>query len=331
MGVNHMQTDIERRGYRLMATSRAIDDACLRLIADGVDVPNYHGARGQEAMYAGAGVPLTERDYLLYNYRAFATLLAKGVTLDELCGDLLLRANGTSRGHGGIMHVVKPEVRVVGRNGVFGSKFGMATGLGLAIRMRGEASAVLCMFGEAEGNRGTIYEALNMAVLHDLPIVFVAENNGYAVAARTRDLYAGGNMSDLVRGFPMPVSAIDGNDFVVVRSEIDEAVQRARAGGGPSYVEVLSYRVDPHHAHDDDSLYRDQHEAGFWQARDPLARLEAVLVQQGVPAGEVETIRKEADASVRAAMETATNAPLPDAAGVYDFVYFTDRQDIPQR
>ena len=192
--------------YRLMLLSRAIDEACVDLAHKGVAVPNYHGARGQEALYAGVGVALQPADQLLYNYRAFATLLAKGITLEELAADLLMNARGTSRGHGGIMHVTAPERGIVGRNGVFGSKFGIALGLAQEIVLRRREAAVVCMFGEAEGNRGGLYEAMNIAALRRLPILFVAENNGYAVAAPTDLLYCTGDMSGPLSGFPMPVS-----------------------------------------------------------------------------------------------------------------------------
>ena len=141
-------------------------------------------------------------DYLLYNYRAFATLLAKGVTPEELMGDLLMNALGTSRGHGGIMHVTAPERGIVGRNGVFGSKFGIALGLAHELVVNRRGGAVFCMFGEAEGNRGGLYEAMNLAALRKLPILFVAENNGFAVAAPTSLLYATGDMSGQLAVIP---------------------------------------------------------------------------------------------------------------------------------
>ena len=155
--------------YRLMLLSRAIDEACVDLAHKGVAVPNYHGARGQEALYAGVGVALQPADQLLYNYRAFATLLAKGITLEELAADLLMNARGTSRGHGGIMHVTAPERGIPGRNGVFGSKFGIALGLAQEIVLHRRQAAVVCMFGEAEGNRGGLYEAMNIAALRTAP------------------------------------------------------------------------------------------------------------------------------------------------------------------
>ena len=311
-------------GYRLMVESRAIDDVCVALFNKDVPVPNYHGARGQEALYAGVGLALRGPDYLLYNYRAFATLIAKGVTLTELANDLLMTADGTSRGHGGIMHVSAPERGIVGRNGVFGSKFGIALGLAQEIVLNQRSATVVCMFGEAEGNRGGLYEALNVAALRNLPIVFVAENNGYAVAAKTTLLYSTGDMSGMVRGFPIPVSKIDGNDLELVENEVSAMCQRSRGGAGPSFVECVTYRLDPHHAHDDDSKYRDSTVLATHWEREPIARFEVRMRQSGFSDDELATERHSATNRVQAAFDVAQSASRPTLDEVFGHIYLED-------
>lgn len=309
-------------GYEAMWVSRAIDDACARLLGQGIPVPNYHSARGQEALYVAAGSALEPGDHLLYNYRAFATLLAIGVTLPELVGDLLLRATGTTGGHGGIMHVVHPDLGLVGRNGVFGSKFGIAVGLGLALQADERTGAVLCMFGEAEGNRGTLYESLNVACLRKLPIVFLAENNGFAVGARTSDIYSTGNMSDLVRGFPMPVESVDGNDLEAASVVIARAMRMARAGSGPAYVECVTYRLDPHHGRDDERVYRTEDEVALHRHDDPIARFRQILLAREVPESDLSRAQARAVAQVEDAVAVALEAPLPQFKGVVDRIYY---------
>lgn len=308
--------------YRLMLLSRAIDDACDELVGRGVPVPNYHGSRGQEAMYAGVGISLAPEDYLLYNYRAFATLLAKGVTLDELLGDLLMSSRGTSLGHGGIMHVTAPEKGIVGRNGVFGSKFGIALGLAQEIVLNRRRAAVMCMFGEAEGNRGGLYEAMNVAALRKLPILFVAENNGYAVAATTDLLYSTGDMSGLVTGFPMPVVKIDGNDVEAVADRIATLSAAARAGEGPAYVECVTVRLDPHHAHDDQARYRDPAAMEEAWAVEPLVRARRRLIAQGRSEEELEREQRVATDRVAAAATDALKAPSASLDLVYSHTYY---------
>jgi len=308
--------------YRLMLLSRAIDDACTELAAQSMEVPNYHGARGQEAMYAGVGIALVPEDYLLYNYRAFATLLAKGVALEELMGDLLMNSRGTSLGHGGIMHVTAPERGIVGRNGVFGSKFGIALGLAQELVVNQRQAAVVCMFGEAEGNRGGLYEAMNVAALRKLPILFLAENNGYAVAATTELLYSTGDMSGQVSGFPMPVIKIDGNDVEAVADHVAVLTDTARTGGGPAYLECVTVRLDPHHAHDDQSRYRDPATLEAAWSRDPLLRARNRLVSLGRTPEELGLEQLQATERVAAAVRAVIDAPPATIDFVYSHTYF---------
>jgi len=310
--------------YRLMLLSRAVDDACDELAAQGVAVPNYHGARGQEALYAGVGVCLRPEDQLLYNYRAFATLLAKGVTVAELMGDLLMNAAGTSLGHGGIMHVTAPDRGIVGRNGVFGSKFGIALGLAHEIVLNGREAAVVCMFGEAEGNRGGLYEAMNVAALRKLPIVFVAENNGYAVAATTDLLYSTGDMSGAVSGFPMPVTKVDGNDVAAVADQAEKFTTAARSGHGPAYLECVTSRLDPHHAHDDQSLYRAPAALEAAWAVEPLVRTRSRLLELGTSEEELAQDLQQAADQVAAAVRSASEAAPASIDLVFSHTYYQE-------
>ncbi len=300
-----------------MQTSRAIDDACDRLMAQGHPVPNYHGSRGQEALYAGVGVTLREEDYLLFNYRAFATLLAKGVDLTELIGDLMMNQAGTTHGHGGIMHVHDRQRGIVGRNGVFGSKFGIALGLAQELVLSGRNGAVACMFGEAEGNRGALYEAMNIALLRRLPIVFFAENNGFAVAATTSVLYATGDMSSIWSPDVLPVDKVDGNSISAVITASDAALSRARAGEGPSFVELVTARIDPHHAHDDQTIYRTAEDIRRAWDVEPIRGAIELLEQGGMAQQEIEQIKVDAKTAVDNAVREASRAAEAEMGPVY--------------
>jgi TPP-dependent pyruvate/acetoin dehydrogenase alpha subunit len=317
--------------YRLMLVSRAIDDACARVLADGDAVPNYHSGRGQEALVA-LGMVLDTPDYLQFNYRDFPALLAKGLSLDALVADLRLKATGTTAGYGGIMHVSAPELGIVGRNSIFGSRFGIAVGLALSAQLEGAGRVVMCTYGEAEGGRGPIYEAINFACLRSLPIIFVAQNNGFCISARTAALYAGGDMSSQWRGMPMPVTAVDGNDVAAVHTVAQAAVERARAGLGPSLVETVTYRIDAHFPTEADFLgrfdYRDEAEIDGWRAKDPIDRTERQLLAAGkLDASAIATLRGEVGDEVERSFAAAAASPDPDPAAVLQFRYHSE---VPQ-
>jgi pyruvate dehydrogenase E1 component alpha subunit len=317
-------------GYRLMLASRETDRVCQEIIAAGGSVPNYHAGVGEEAVSVGMGLTLKPRDYLLYTYRDFGALLAKGITLEELAGDLLLRVSGTTQGFGGIMHVVSPEHGIVGRNGVFGSRFGIAVGLAMASTYLHDGRVVLCAYGEAEGGRGPLYEAINMACLHKLPIVFVAENNGFTISTRTTDVYAGGTMSAMWRGSPLPVMTADGNALDRVFAAVGAAVRHARSGLGPVLVELVTYRIDPHIPAEAEVFgappYRTEAEIDSWRARDPINRFEALLLSTGTldPDGTRE-VQREVASSVRRAFDAALAAAEPALDAVQRYVYL-DRE-----
>ncbi len=308
--------------YRLMLTSRVIDDRCQELVVDGGFVPNYHSGRGQEALSVALGFAPERRDYLLYTYRDFGALLAKGVTITELVADLLLKVTGTTKGFGGIMHVVAPQHGIVGRNGVFGSRFGIAIGLALASVRLNEDRVVVCAFGEAEASRGPLYEALNMACLGNLPVLFVAQNNGFAIAARTQDMFASGDMSGMWQGAPLPVTTVDGNEWEAVYQAVEVGLRHCRDGLGPYFLEAFTYRIDAHFPDDDDSRYRTVQEVDEWRAKDPITCCEVAFLEQGILDDDgIKRVRAEVEDSVNAAIAEATAAAEPNVDALYTYVY----------
>lgn len=319
----HMDGEQALRAHRLMVESRRIDEVCKEHLLAGGSAPNYHSGVGQEAMSVGVGTAVGDGDYLLFTYRDFGMLLAKGLTSVELFGDLLLNSAGTTGGHGGVMHISAPEHGVVGRNSVFGSRFGIAIGVGLAAKRAGKGQVVICPFGEAEGGRGVLYEAVNMAMLSALPVIFVAENNGYSIASRTEDLYATGDMTGLFNSAALPMAKVDGNDVGLVNATTAEAVERARSGGGPSILEFLTYRVDPHIPADTVYQYRTDEEIAPWRERDPIVLHRSHLINEGL-ATEDELTAAESDVStsVDAAFQTALAAPGPELESMYEYLYY---------
>jgi acetoin:2,6-dichlorophenolindophenol oxidoreductase subunit alpha len=319
-----METGQLRRAYEFMLLSRRLDDKCEQLEASGHKVHHFHSSTGQEATCVGAALPLRRDDYMFYTHRGYGQLMAKGVPVEKIVNDMCFSADGTNRGFGGVMHVVDPEVGIVGRSGVFGSRFGLSAGLALSAKLRKNGRVALCFYGEAAASRGPLFEALNMATIWKLPVIFLAENNGFSIGARTSYLYAGGNMSDMWRGFPIPVKQIDGNDVSVVYDTISEAVDRARVGEGPSVIEAVTYRLAKHIPADRyDGIYRSKEEVMEAWKREPLAPTRQKLIAAGaLTEKEDEQLDRAARERVEAAFKAAEGGPRADFSEVYSYVYW---------
>lgn len=293
--------------YRTMAISRFFDEECMARLANGEVIPHYHSGVGQEALMVASVAPLRDDDQIIYTHRGYGHLLAKGVSLREIALDMFMKSGGTNCGMGGVMHVSRPDLGVPGREGVFGTRFGLAAGFGLAAKLAGADRVTVCFYGEAAGARGILYEALNMCKLWSLPVVFVAENNGWSFTSRTEWLFPNGRMSDVWRGF-VPVHVVDGNDAEEVWTVMAYAVEEARSGDGPVVVEGMTYRLDPH-IWWDDATYQPSGEVRERKRHDPLTNLRTRLAELDVSLGALknldESARTEVDEAFQAVAEAA--------------------------
>jgi TPP-dependent pyruvate/acetoin dehydrogenase alpha subunit len=299
--------------YELMLTSRVFDEYVNARIDAGDSAPHFHSGVGQEALSVAGASALRKDDYLIYGHRGYAHLIAKGVPLRTLMLDMMHKAGGSNDGFGGILHVAQPSSGIVGRNGAFGTNFGISAGLGISALKQKNGRVTMLYYGEAAGARGPLYEALNLAVLWKLPVVLVAENNGYSISSRTETLYPHGRMSAVWRGFDIPVEVIDGNDALAVYEACTRAVDHARRGEGPSVLEGLTYRIDPHRpVIDNHLLYRSADEIESWRKRDPLRLAEQALTSKGWlgPNTKIRS-REEIWSEVEAAWLHARQAPPP--------------------
>ena len=312
-----MSAEILASIYRNMVLSRRFDERLGELNRRGVPVPHYHSGVGQEALMVAAVAPLRKADQMIYTHRGYGHLLAKGISLREIALDLFMKAGGTNHGFGGVMHVNRPDLGVPGREGVFGRRFAIAAGLALAAKLDGRDDVTVCFYGEAAGARGILYEALNMAVLWKLPVIYLAENNGWSFSSRTEWLFPEGRMSRVWRGFEIPVEVIDGNDAEAVFASVSRAADRARAGEGPSVIEALTYRLEPH-IWRDRAGYQPADEIAAWRERDPIPRAARRLAELGVSQSELEAMARSAEDEVErtfAAVEAAPDAAWPEALG----------------
>jgi TPP-dependent pyruvate/acetoin dehydrogenase alpha subunit len=311
----------EQLGFlRGMLEIRLFEEETQRLFNRNLVRGSTHLCIGQEAVAVGACAPLRNTDAMLCTYRGHGAVLAMGAPLDRTFAEILGKAEGLCSGKGGSMHLTDVKVGAYGSFAIVGAHLPIATGFGLAARYAGTDDVSLCFFGDGSVNIGAFHEAMNLAAVWKLPTIFVCENNlygEYSPVARTTPL------EELVRradAYAMPGVRVDGNDVRAVRATVSEAVDRARAGDGPTFIEALTYRHKGH-SRTDPGTYRPQEEVDAWLARDPIPAFERVLVAEGVPVERVEAAREAATAAVGEHLERALAWPDPAPAARFDHVY----------
>ncbi|RAU95455.1 thiamine pyrophosphate-dependent dehydrogenase E1 component subunit alpha [Mycobacterium colombiense] len=305
--------EIQRRLYELMVLMKAADDRLSKGIGTGEFMCVYWPSRGQEAIAAAMGVALRPDDQLVTTYRGLHDLIGKGVPLEEIYGEMMGRTVGASRGKGGTMHIAKPEVGVMLSTGIVGAGSPVAVGLALAAKRKGLDRVTVVSFGDGATNTGSFHEAANMAALWDLPMVFVCQNNQYAEMTPTGDTMKLERVADRAAGYGMPGVRVDGNDPLAVQAALDEALQRARSGGGPTLIECVTFRFRGHYFGDRmPYIPSEQLEAAM--AADPVPRFRSHLAETSACRDdELDRIDGEAVAAVEAALRTVLAA---DAASI---------------
>jgi len=305
---------------RGMIEIRLFEEEIQRLFNRNLVRGSTHLCTGQEAVAVGACAPLRTTDAMLCTYRGHGAVLAMGAPLDRTFAEILGKAEGLCAGKGGSMHLTDVEVGAYGSFAIVGAHLPIAAGFGLAARYAGTDDVSLCFFGDGSTNIGAFHEAMNLAAIWKLPTIFVCENNlygEYSPVARTTPLE---DLSRRADGYAMPGVRVDGNDVRAVRATVADAVDRARAGDGPTFVEALTYRHKGH-SRTDPGTYRPQEEVDAWLARDPIPAFERVLIEEGVPAERVEAAREAATTAVAEHLDRALAWPDPLPAARFDHVY----------
>jgi acetoin:2,6-dichlorophenolindophenol oxidoreductase subunit alpha len=298
--------------YRRMALIKLNDERFRATIKAGKIVAPYYSPRGQEVIPAAVSVNLTDEDYICTIYRGIHDMLAKGVPVKLLWAEIAGKATGTCKGKGGPMHITHPATGVMVTTGVVGSSMPIANGLALAAQVRGEKRVTVAYFGDGAANIGAFHESLNMASVWKLPVVFVCQNNGYGEHTRYEVATSAARISDRAAGYRMPGVTVDGNDPLAMYAAAKEAVDRARAGQGPTLLEAVTFRFFGHVFGDADA-YMKKGEKDAAMARDPVPAFRAWLVRNG-HAGEAAlaslegAIEKEIDSAV----DFALSSPNPE-------------------
>ena len=292
--------------YRLMRLSRRFEETVHEQFGAGLVPGPLHLSIGQEAVAVGVCSDLRVTDAVASTHRGHHHCLAKGAAPDRLMAELLGRRTGYSHGRGGSMHVAIPSIGLLGTNGIVGAGLPIATGAAYGLQTMGRDDVAVCFFGEGAAAAGVLAEALNVAALWKLPLVFVCENNQY-VELTPVSVHLAGELHRRGEPYGIPGSSVDGNDVDAVAAATAEAVARARSGEGPTLIEALTYRWFGHYA-GDAAAYRDDDEVAKWRALDPLVRTRAALGD--TVADELdESVEREIEAALAFALESPVSGP----------------------
>jgi acetoin:2,6-dichlorophenolindophenol oxidoreductase subunit alpha len=278
---------------------------------------------GEEAVAVGVCAALSDADYITSTHRGHGHCLAKGAELNRMFAELLGKEAGYCHGKGGSMHIADTERGNLGANAIVAGSAGIATGAALSAKKRGSGQVAVCFFGDGALGQGVLYEAMNMASLWQLPVVYVCEDNQYNEYTHSSESIAG-EMGARARAFAIPVEEVDGQDVQVVYAAATKSVARARAGEGPTFLLCHTYRFLGHHVGDvDRAYYRSAEEEQGWRdSRDPIRLAAAALAHEGgVSASRLDQLEEEIQTEVKEAVEYALEAPYPQPGEVTEDVY----------
>lgn len=307
--------------YKQMVQIREFEEAVKRLYQQNFLRGSTHVYIGEEAIAVGACAALRSDDYITSTHRGHGHCIAKGGNIRKMMAELLGKATGYCKGKGGSMHIADLHLGILGANGIVGGGLPLAAGAGLSIAMRGTDQVCVCFFGDAACNQGSFHESANMAGAWKLPVIYLCENNGYGVSTPIRKSTA---IEDLVLrapGYGMHGVKVDGNDLFEVYEAVSDAVERARKGLGPTFIEAKTYRWEGHFV-GDACVYRTKEEVEEWKKCDPIKRFREVLLSEGVATEqELDAIDCAVVQEIEDAIEYAKDSPDPEPDELLKDVY----------
>ena len=313
------------RMYEQMETIRVFEDRAGTEFAAG-KVPGFvHLYAGEEAGAVGVCAHLTDDDFITSHHRGHGHCIAKGVDIRAMVAELLGREAGACRGKGGSMHIADVHKGMLGANGIVGGGFPLATGAGMTAKYNKRGQVAVCFFGDGAANQGTFHEGLNLAGIWKLPVIYVAENNGYAESTPVTYHMSCRDIADRAAGYGMPGLTVDGLDVFAVYEAAGEAIARARRGEGPSLIECKTYRYFGHFE-GDAITYRTKEEEAAYHARDPIEALRRSMIGRGIAtAEELNAINEQVQERIDDAWRFAEAAPLPAPEEALTDVYVSYR------
>jgi len=307
--------------YRKMIEVRAFEEKVSDLYAQNLVPGTIHLYAGEEAVAVGVCSVLRKDDYITSTHRGHGHCIAKGADLKKTMAEILGKKAGYCKGKGGSMHIADFTIGMLGATAVVGAGLPIAAGAGVSAKLRKSGQVVVCFFGEGASNQGTFHESLNIASTWKLPVVFVCENNLYAMGTRQSRVMNVENIADRGVGYGIQGIVVDGNDVLAVYEAAAEAVERARRNQGPTLIECKTYRHKGH-SRVDPAKYRPKEEVQEWLAKDPTKRFREHLLRNNLfTEEELQKIEKEVAAEIEEAVKFATESPFPDPEEALEDVY----------
>lgn len=307
--------------YKTMVKIRRFEEKVIRLYADG-EIPGFmHIYVGEEAVAGGICAALNKEDYITSTHRGHGHCIAKGGRLDLMMAELFGRKTGYCKGKGGSMHIADLDIGILGANGIVGGGLPIAAGTGAGIKYKGERKVCACFFGDGATNIGPFHEACNLASTWELPVIFVCENNQFAQTTPQSEHQKIKDVARRAMAYDMPAVTVDGNDVVKVYEAADKAVEDARQGKGPTFIECKTYRWRGHWE-GDPQPYRTAEDVARWKEKCPIIRFKDYLVTNKISTEQIlDKIEKEVARELEQAVEFARKSPLPDVQEAYSDVF----------
>ena len=314
---------IHREAYSRMVRIRKFEEEGSRLYTAGRIPGVFHASIGQEAAIVGACMALRDEDTMTGTHRSHGHPIGKGADLKALMAELMGKETGICKGRGGSMHLADKSVGIISESAIVGGGIPLATGCALSAKVRRTDQVSLCFFGDGAVNQGTFHESLNMASLWKLPVIYVCENNGYAITTSLARSHGQTSVAKRAESYGMPGVSVDGQDVRAVYTAANEAAARARRGQGPTLIEAKTYRFDEHQVGlFIKSPYRTPAEIEEYKTRrDPIALYRQALLAEGFTDAELTEIESQVINTVNQAIQFAEESPSPSPASLHDYLY----------
>jgi acetoin:2,6-dichlorophenolindophenol oxidoreductase subunit alpha len=311
--------------YEEMVKIRKFDENLIRLMHEGKVSGFYHSGIGSEGLSVGSIVNnLRDEDYIFYNHRGCNQKIAKGVPLSKLYGDFLGTIEGTTKGLGaGIVHSADPSRGVLGQCGTIGSQFNLVVGTAYSAKLQNTDRVSVCYFGDGAASREPLHGSLNWAGLYKLPIVYICENNGFAISSTLEETHSvREHIADWAWGYGIPSCVVDGNDVLLMNEVVKEAIERAKRGEGPTFIEAQTFRHRGHFE-GDSYEYVDKALLNDWKEnRDPIKNFKKLLLENEIcTCNELLSVDEQLDQEILEAIKIAEESSLPDPSRIYQGLF----------